>query len=159
MSYKYPYPNYEFVRIYNFLKLHPPRIPKTNSITLYTQEAIEMIQASSQIQVRIENPEIMETNLSCYLNYTNNNDQILEVYKNGVLITDYTFDNNTRLIQIPLCYVIYNSTTYTICESDTIENISIVVKTEMPVVRPTNAPQKQPSGGVQINYLYNLIGN
>jgi hypothetical protein len=118
-----------------------------------------MIQASSQIQVRIENPEIMETNLSCYLNYTNNIDQILEVYKNGVLITDYTFDNNTRLIQIPLCYVIYNSTTYTICESDTIENISIVVKTEMPVVRPTNAPQKQPSGGVQINYLYNLIGS
>ena len=160
MSYKFPYPNYEFVRIYNFEKLHPPRISQTKSqtksITRYTKEAIEMIEQSSNIQVSIVNPTINETYLDCYLDYTNNSDNILEVYKNDVLITDYIFDNNTRIIKIPLCYVIYDSSTYSICETDIIENVSIIISTEMPVVRPTNPTQKQPTGGCNIKYLYNI---
>ena len=97
----------------------------------------QVLDSMSNINVTIENAEIDGNNFKCYLEYTNNINSILNVYKNNVLINDYTFDSS-RYIQIPLSW---DSSTYSINETDTLDNVVIYIE--------TNANE------CKINYSYN----
>jgi hypothetical protein len=103
-----------------------------------SEKATEVLNSMSQIDVTIENPIINGNNLKCYLEYTHNINSILKVYKNSILITDYTFDKNSRYIQIPLSW---NYSTYSISETDTLDNVIIYIETD--------------AGECKINYSYN----
>lgn len=93
--------------------------------SVFTDTAQQIINSSSIITVEIENPKINGTNLECYLEYTDNSKNILNVYKNNTLVNDYTF-NTSRYITIPLNW---NSSTYSIDESETLDNIIIYIET------------------------------
>ena len=103
-----------------------------------SDKANQVLNSMSNINVTIENAEIDGNNFKCYLEYTNNINSILNVYKNNILINDYTFDSYTRYIQIPLSW---NSSTYSIDETDTLDNVVIYIE--------TNANE------CKINYSYN----
>jgi hypothetical protein len=102
-----------------------------------SDKANQVLNSMSNINVTIENAEIDGNNFKCYLEYTNNVNSILNVYKNNILITDYTFDSS-RYIQIPLSW---DSSTYSISETDTLDNVVIYIE--------TNANE------CKINYSYN----
>lgn len=93
-----------------------------------TNKANQILDSISNININIENPEINGNNFKCYLDYTHNINNILKVYKNNILIYDYTFDNASRYIQIPLSW---DSSTYSIAESDTLNNIIIYIETSL----------------------------
>jgi len=103
-----------------------------------SDKATQVLNGISNINVTIENPRINGNNLKCYLDYTHNINSILKVYKNNVLITDYTFDKNSRYIQIPLSW---DDSTYSISETDTLDNVVIYIETD--------------AGECKINYSYN----
>jgi hypothetical protein len=94
--------------------------------SVITDKATEIMNNSSIINIEIENPKINQTNIECYLEYTYNSNNILNVYKNNILVNDYTFNNNSRYITIPLTW---NSSTYSIVESETLDNIIIYIET------------------------------
>lgn len=103
-----------------------------------TDKATQVLNGISNINVTIENPEIDGNNLKCYLEYTRNVNNILKVYKNNILITDYTFDRGSRYIKIPLSWDV---STYSISETDTLDNVVIYIETD--------------AGECKINYSYN----
>ena len=135
--------NHFFSRIRKFDNIKPRinnndiDVEKIISTTL-SEKATEVLNKISNINVTIENPEINNNNLKCYLEYTRNINSILKVYKNNVLITDYTFNNNSRYIEIPLSW---NVSTYSISETDTLNNVVIYIETD--------------AGECNINYSYN----
>ena len=94
--------------------------------SVFTDKAQQIINSASNITVVIENPKINENNFECYLEYTDNSKNILNVYKNNMLISEYIFDNNSRYMTIPLTW---NSSTYSIDETETLDNIIIYIET------------------------------
>lgn len=139
-----PYINRFSIRIHKFDKYNRNNrnnidIDEEQLISsVFSEKAKQIINISSNITVEIKNPEIYDNNINCYLEYTDNLINILNVYKNNVLIEDYTFDNNSRMIMIPLTW---NSSTYSIDQSETLDNIIIYIETD--------------AYDFKINYTYN----
>jgi hypothetical protein len=101
--------------------------------------SMQIMSKIGTINVNIENINIVDViNLTCFLEYTYDINEILNVYKNGVAIDDYTFDNYTRIITIPLTF---DSSTNAVIETETLENIVIYIQTN--------------EGKINIIYSYN----
>ncbi len=123
--------NKQSARIYNFNKNNLSNIDEEKIISsVQSEKATQILNSMSTISSNITDPYIDTTSntLSFCLPYTRDKNDIINVYKNNVLNTTFTFDKVSRTMTILLSW---DESTYSISKEDTLEYVSIYIETEI----------------------------